>query len=209
MEAIRNIKRELILAQVILGLSLPPEYVENRKLVIEKAKSLINVLKGQGTNNHLINNEEVINRRKEELNRNNSLQDIFSLVWNMLEEHIEDGYMNKEGYKKLAHKMNIVLFGFGCNMKENSSFYREVIEMNWNIDIQRFGLINKVVFFDILYEYFDTWSGLLHINLYGVFIWVVLDCIVDTARNPQKLRHNKELCCILDIPYGDVILGKL
>lgn len=204
MELICIIKRELVISQIIIGLSDPLEDNENRNLVIDKVTSLISVLKTM----HVKRNEECIKKREQDLEMNNSLQDIFSLLWNMLEENIEEGYLSKEGYKRLSHKMNIVLFGVECNIKENISIFKAIVETNWNIDIQRFGLINKGVFFDILFEYFDIWSELIHVNLHSVFLWVLLDGVADTTRHPPQLRPNKQLCCIVDIPYGTLLLGK-
>jgi hypothetical protein len=89
---------------------------------------------------------EIISQRRQALEANNDLREIFSLFWLVLSVSTVDGILEKDDYVNFHILLLSALIGDAIDPLEA----REMAEADYRYDTFAFGEINEVVFFDIM-----------------------------------------------------------
>eukprot|EP01032_Pedospumella_encystans_P014684 gene14684-16846_t len=133
-----------------------------------------------------------ISARRTFLQKNKGLFDIFNTFWVTLMSYTMDGFLSKEGYSKFHHAVEIALAGEAtfANVDE------QAVNADWTYDRMLYGNLNKIAFFDMLFELIETWTEIVDPTYYAAFAWALLDSIADTTAQPPKLRPLREMRCI-------------
>lgn len=163
-------------------------------------------------------NASEISARRTFLQKNKGLFDIFNTFWVTLMSYTMDGFLSKEGYSKFHHVVEIALAGEATF----ASVDEQVMNADWTYDRLLYGNLNKVAFFDMLFELIgtyhsmqqptsttdskpasfllfislETWTEIVDPTYYAAFAWALLDSIADTTVQPPKLRPLREMRCI-------------
>lgn len=85
----------------------------------------------------------------------------------------------------------------GYNRDDDTS---QLLEISYNNDIQQFGPIDQIVFYDILFNYFDCWSDFIDSNYLTVFSWALLDAVLDIKSQPPKFKPIREITRFTKVP---------
>jgi hypothetical protein len=130
--------------------------------------------------------------RRDFLNKNKGMLDVFNTFWVILLVHTTDGYLSKEGYTKFHRAIEIALAG-EATFKEID---QQTVDIDWTYDKLLYGNLNKLAFFDMLFEIIETWTEIVDPTYYASFSWALLDSVADTAAHPPRLRPFREMRCI-------------
>ena len=202
MEERRAIRKQFLIAQAILrnpvGLN-----TETHVSVCH----ILDFLKGQLQSVQKSIDIDLITDRRKLLSTNTSLYDIFSIIWNLMSEYVSDGIITRDGYNLLHKKSQKALFG-NYNSNIGEEFEEELRRFDWEYDIITFGPLDRLSFFDMMYEFIETWSVLVDPKHYAAFAWAYLDSIADTSKFPPKFRLNADIKCILTCMNMTQIVGK-
>jgi hypothetical protein len=181
----RALKRKILSLQTLLRAKDIP--AENRKSVersiLELRKQILS-LQGKF-------NREELQKRREFLEKNPGLKDIFQTLWTVFSKYSNDGFLTKEGYLKYNHAILVALAGVKAFEDVSST-----LESDWNYDKSAFGPFDRQGFFDLVFETIETWAEVMNPNCYAAFAWALLDSVAETKSNPPKLRPLREVRCI-------------
>lgn len=89
---------------------------------------------------------DLILKKRQALEANNDLKEIFALFWLVLSVHTVDGILAKDSYIHFHLLLLSALIGDAIDPSEA----REIAEADYRYDTFAFGDINEVVFFDIM-----------------------------------------------------------
>ena len=201
MEGRRTIRKQFLIAQAILR---NPEGLNTETHV--NVCNILDCLKTQLQSVQKNIDVEIIAERRKLLSTNTSLYDIFSLLWNLMSDNVSEGIITRDGYNLLHKKSQKALFG-NYNSNIGESFEDELRRFDYEYDIISFGNLDRLAFFDMLYEFIETWSVLIDPKHYAAFAWAYLDSIADTSKFPPKFRVNADIKCILTCMNMTQIIG--
>lgn len=97
-------------------------------------------------------NPAEIAARREFLHKNKGLLDIFNTFWVILLVYTTDGFLSKEGYSKFHHAVEIALAGEATF----AGVDEQAVNADWTYDRMLYGNLNKMAFFDMLFELIGT-----------------------------------------------------
>jgi hypothetical protein len=93
-------------------------------------------------------NPSEIAARREFLQKNKGMHDIFNTFWVTLLAYTTDGFLSKEGYTKFHHAIEIALAG----QPTFADVDQAAVDADWTYDKLLYGNLNKSAFFDMLFE---------------------------------------------------------
>lgn len=100
-------------------------------------------------------NPKEIAQRREFLQKNKGMLEIFNTFWVILLGYTSDGYLSKEGYGKFHHAIDIALAGQPTFLELDQA----AVDADWTYDKLLYGSLNKVAFFDMLFEVVGEYSA--------------------------------------------------
>jgi hypothetical protein len=92
--------------------------------------------------------------RREFLQKNKGMLDIFNTFWLILLSYTTDGFLSKEGYTKFHHAIEIALAG----QPTFADLDQAALDADWTYDKLLYGNLNKAAFFDMLFEVIGTFT---------------------------------------------------
>jgi len=150
--------------------------------------------------------EYLISDRRIELKDNASLHDIFSILWALVQDYCDGlGYLQKEGYVKLHRALQCALHG---PSPLTTNFDKKQIDLEWENDRVCFGPLNRLSFFDSLFENIESLTDLVDPFYYPSFMWALLDAIADTRKFPPRFRAYTEIKCFINHPNQAELYGE-
>lgn len=173
-------------------------------------------------------NPNEIAKRRDFLQKNKGMLEIFNTFWVILLGYTTDGYLSKEGYGKFHHAIDIALAGQATFLDVDQAS----VDADWTYDKLLYGSLNKTAFFDMLFEVIgeynemvktilsflfclcsyalyknaETWTEIVDPTYYAAFAWTLLDSVADTSVHPPRLRPHREMRCITKVENEAVIL---
>jgi hypothetical protein len=129
-------------------------------------------------------NPSEIAARREFLQKNKGMHDIFNTFWVTLLAYTTDGFLSKEGYTKFHHAIEIALAG----QPTFADVDQAAVDADWTYDKLLYGNLNKPAFFDMLFEIIGKRIR-TRATTYSIVISDVLQRRnVDGDRGPHVLR---------------------
>jgi len=153
MDTRRETKRQVIALRTMLrSQGLSAEQRRNMEANIVELRQKLDSVESQ------IDASE-ISARRTFLQKNKGLFDIFNTFWVTLMSYTMDGFLSKEGYSKFHHAVEIALAGEAtfANVDE------QALNADWTYDRMLYGNLNKIAFFDMLFELIGKSPDFLHI----------------------------------------------
>lgn len=92
--------------------------------------------------------------RREFLQKNKGMLDIFNTFWLILLSYTTDGFLSKEGYTKFHHAIEIALAG----QPTFADLDQAALDADWTYDKLLYGNLNRAAFFDMLFEVIGTFT---------------------------------------------------
>ena len=193
MRTIKELHTKLFQLQLLLRQTLLTS--KQKQDVLSKINSI--TAKLQNNNNEVDYNldNNIIEQRRNILKSNEGLKDIFKTFWFTCRNICESEYLSKEAYIKIFTAIQHGLLGYN---QDDDTF--QLVEIDYNNDIQQFGAIDEIRFYDILFNYFDCWCNFIDSNYITVFAWSLLDAVCDVRYQPPKLRPIREIKRFTRIP---------
>jgi hypothetical protein len=165
---------------------------------------------------------DIILRRRQALEDNNDLKQIFSLFWLVLSVSTADGILEKDEYINFHLLLLSALIGDAIDPMEA----REIAESDYRYDTFAFGEINEVVFFDIMastigqlsslptemfaytplplislsfFSSTEVWADMVSPKYHSAFAWALLGSTVDVKSFPPRFNPRNRIRCITTI----------
>lgn len=203
----REVKQKIVALQTMLRAR---DISTDNRLLIEKQ---IAELRKQSLTVQSAVTKEMIQKRRDFVENNPGLKDIFQAMWMVFFKYTNDGYLSKEGYIKFNRAILIALGGF-----KSFEDLQGMLESDWNHDKTVFGPFDRQGFFDLLFEtigavlaenslsneeiynsflfIIELWTEVVNPSHYAAFAWSLLDSVADTSVHPPKLRPFREIRCV-------------
>lgn len=137
----REVKQKIVALQTMLRAR---DISTDNRLLIEKH---ITELRKQSLTVQSAVTKEMIQKRRDFVQNNPGLRDIFHAMWMVFFKFTNDGYLSKEGYIKFNRAILISLGGF-----KSFDDLQGILENDWNHDKAVFGPFDRQGFFDLLFE---------------------------------------------------------
>lgn len=164
METRRETKRQVIALRTMLrSQGLTAQQRADMEANIVQLRGKLDSVESQ------INPTEIAARR-EFLHKNKGLLDIFNTFWVILLVYTTDGFLSKEGYSKFHHAVEIALAGEATF----ASVDEQALNADWTYDRMLYGNLNKIAFYDMLFELIGTYHALcLHCYYHSLHLFYI------------------------------------
>lgn len=120
-------------------------------------------------------NPNEIAKRRDFLQKNKGMLEIFNTFWVILLGYTTDGYLSKEGYGKFHHAIDIALAGQATFLDVDQAS----VDADWTYDKLLYGSLNKTAFFDMFFEVIGEYNK----DNFKFLILLMLLCSLQKCRN--------------------------
>ena len=141
--------------------------------------------------------EESFLDRKQTIQENGGLREIFTSLWWGLSKYVDDSNssLTMVGYVKF-HLVLSKALGAVFDVSHSSAAI-EAAERDYDHDMTVYGIITREIFFDIVFQVIDLYTEFIDPMYYESFAWAILACIVDMKVNPPRLKPLRSISCIM------------